>query len=212
MNNVFTDPSFVAKYEAWYEGRGQRADRLEKRLLARQLAGFAECKTIVEVGCGTGHFTRWMSEQGLEALGLDISLAMLHEAQNRNGAQYLLADAEVLPFNDRAFDLSALITTLEFVSNSQRVLSETMRVASHGLILGVLNRNSLLAIERRRSGKPPWNTARFFSPNELARLVINVAGRRLQSLTWRTTLWPRPVGGSLPLPWGGFIGMAAKLR
>ena len=31
----------------------------------------------LEVGCGTGHFTRWFGGQGLQATGLDLSLPML---------------------------------------------------------------------------------------------------------------------------------------
>jgi ubiquinone/menaquinone biosynthesis C-methylase UbiE len=78
--NPFANPTMVSGYEAWYETVGQRADCLEKVLLKQLLAGFPQAQTMLEIGCGTGHFTRWFSEQGLGAIGLDLSPAMLAEA------------------------------------------------------------------------------------------------------------------------------------
>jgi ubiquinone/menaquinone biosynthesis C-methylase UbiE len=211
-DNPFDNPTLVTHYEEWYTGRGRRADRLEKRLLENLLREFPAAETVLEIGCGTGHFTRWMSRQGLEAVGLDLSEAMLEEARHRNGLPYISGNAEELPFANRAFDLSVLITTLEFVSNPQRALSEAVRIAEQGVLLGVLNRRSLLGIRRLNSGKPPWNSAKFYTPHELTSMLAEAAGERLVSIRWQTTLWPFPVRGSLPLPWGGFIGLAAKLR
>lgn len=76
-NNPFADPARVARYENWYQTTGRRADRLEKALLRRLLVNFKSAHTILEVGCGTGHFTRWFNELGLYAVGLDVSPPML---------------------------------------------------------------------------------------------------------------------------------------
>jgi hypothetical protein len=56
--NPFVDPALVAGYETWYQTTGRRADRLEKELLAWLLARFPSAGTLLEVGCGSGHFTR----------------------------------------------------------------------------------------------------------------------------------------------------------
>lgn len=212
MSNPFNDEALVKEYEDWYEGRGRGADLLEKQLLANLLSDFPEAKTVLEVGCGTGHFTRWFAEQGLRVVGLDNSEAMLAEARKRNGVSYVAGDALALPFDDRSFDVVAFITTLEFVADPERALSEAARVARQGLLLGVLNSYSLLAVKRKISGKPPWNEAQFFSLGQLVRYVRNLTGARLGHIQWRTTLWPVLGLKSLPLPWGGFIGMAVQLR
>jgi ubiquinone/menaquinone biosynthesis C-methylase UbiE len=208
--NPFTNPTMVAGYEAWYETSGRRADRLEKALLKRLLAGFSRARTLLEVGCGTGHFTRWFGEQGLQVMGLDLSSPMLVEAVLLGSPPCVLGDALALPFLDGAFDLVALITTLEFVTDPIQALSEAIRVAQHGLILGVLNRQSLLAWRRKRSGEALWQMARFFAPAELVRLVQQAAAGKRVKILWRTTLWPG-WPGELPLPWGGFIGMAVSM-
>jgi SAM-dependent methyltransferase len=210
-SNPFDEPEVAARYESWYTGPGRRADFLEKRLLGRMLAGFPDARTAVEIGCGTGHFTRWLAAQKLVVTGLDNAPAMLAEARKLDGLNYLEGDALNLPFGDRAFDLSFLITTLEFVADPRRGLTEAVRVARQGLILGVLNRWSLLTLKYRRSGKLLWKSARFFGPWELARLVQAAAGRRFYDGHWRTTIWPIPWVTDLPLPFGGFIGLAARL-
>lgn len=210
LDNPFANPTVVAGYEAWYETTGLRADRLEKALLKRLLAGFSRARTLLEVGCGTGHFTRWFGEQGLQAMGLDLSLPMLAEAVHLGSLPCVQGDALAVPFPAGAFDLVALITTLEFVTDPVQVLVEATRVARHGLILGVLNRQSLLAWRRERSGEALWQMARFFTPAELVRRVQQAAvGKRLK-IVWRTTLWPG-WPGEFPLPWGGFIGMAVSM-
>jgi len=152
-----------------------------------------------------------MAGRGLDAVGVDISVPMLDEALRLGGPRYLAGDAASLPIRDRAFDLAALIATLEFVADPARALAQAVRVARRGLVVGALNRCSLLALRRRLSGKAMWQCARFFGPWALARMVRAAAGPRVRQVVWRTTLWPLPGVRHLPLPWGGFIGMAMHL-
>lgn len=210
--NPFDDPALANRYEAWYAGEGRKADVLEKALLGKLLDRFSGARSVLDVGCGTGHFTRWMAQRGLDAVGADISRSMLSEARRRGGVRYVSGDALSLPFPDRSYDLTALITALEFLPDPARALSEAVRVARQGIVLGVLNWWSLLALRRRLSRKTPWQSARFFGPGELAKLVGEAAGRRTQAVVWRTTLWPIPRVRDLSLPWGGFIGMVVQLK
>jgi len=173
---------------------------------------FPDARSVLEVGCGTGHFTRWMAERGLDALGVDISEPMLAEARRLGGPTYLRSDALSLPFADRTYDLTALITTLEFLPDPLRALAEAVRVARQGVLLGVLNRWSVLGLRYRLSGKALWRSARFFAPRELVDLARRAADRRVKTVLWRTTLWPIPGARDLPLHCGGFIGMAVILH
>lgn len=120
QSNPFADPATVASYETWYETIGQRADRLEKALLNKFVIGFLHAHTLLEVGGGSGHFTRWFSKLGLQAVGLDLSPAMLAEARRLGSPPCVQGEALALPFPDGAFDLAALITTLEFVAVRSR--------------------------------------------------------------------------------------------
>ena len=209
------DERVAAHYEAWYETpEGRRADALEKALLHRLLQSFARARSVLEVGCGTAHFTRWLSGEGLAAIGLDVSAAMLAQAQTLNGVQLVQGDAYRLPFADGAFDLTAFITTLEFLERPREALSEALRVARHGVLLGVLNRWSVLGLQRRLAGlfhQTVYDAAHFYSVGELKRLLCPVTDGK-GHIVWRTTLfprwWPCPQASLL---WGGFIGMALFL-
>ena len=210
------DEQVAHDYEQWYEhGFGRFAARQEETLLHHQLQGFSGATSLLEVGCGTGHFTRWFARQGLHVVGLDASPAMLAQARLRNGACYLLGDAHALPFEHGQFDLVALITTLEFVADPVQVLREAMRVARLGLLLGVLNRQSLLESLRRLRGQHPVGVlalAHRFRVAELTRWVQQAAGTRSARISWRTALFPgRFPPWAIQLPWGDYLGMAAHL-
>jgi len=202
----------AAHYEAWYETpQGRQADQQEKQLLQWLMGLFPGVRTVLEIGCGTGHFTRWLRDEGFQAVGLDISAAMLAQAQALDTPPLVRGDAHRLPFADGAVDLAVLITTLEFLARPQEALAEALRVARRGLVLGVLNLWSPLGLARRIAGlfRPSvYRAAHFYSVGELQRLVRSVAGPQAKVI-WRTTLFPwgiprRPSS----LPWGGFIGMA----
>jgi ubiquinone/menaquinone biosynthesis C-methylase UbiE len=208
------DEQVAAHYESWYETpEGSRADALEKTALGRLLERFPDAESVLEVGCGTGHFTRWMHDEGLTAVGLDLSPAMLEEAQALNAVPLVQSDARRLPFADDALDLAAFVTTLEFLPRPREALREALRVARRGVLLGVLNRWSPLGWQRRIEGlfRPTlYDAARFYGVGELSRRLRSIAGERAW-ITWHTTLfprwWPQTISS---LPWGGFIAMAVR--
>ena len=210
------DEQAAAAYESWYQtAEGARADAQEKAALRQLLDGFREAETVLEVGCGTAHFTRWLGDIGWTAVGLDLSAPMLREAQALNGVPLVWGDAFRLPFADDAFGVATLITTLEFLDRPRASLEEAARVARDGLLLGVLNRWSPLALQRRLSGlfRPTiYDDARFYSVGALKQL-LRAVGDDGARMAWRTTLYPSWCEGLLPrsgahLPWGGFIAIA----
>lgn len=210
------DELVAAHYEAWYgTPEGRRADWLEKGLLHWLLQAFPGATNLLEVGCGTGHFTRWLKEEGLRVAGLDRSAPMLAQARALDGVPLVRGDAHHLPFADGTFDVAMFVTTLEFLERPEEALRETLRVARRGLVLGVLNRWSLLGLIRRLVGlfRPTvYDAARFYGVGELKRLLWSVAGEGARIL-WRTTLFPRGCPWEqAALPWGGFIGMALIVK
>jgi len=211
-STVRFDETLARGYEDWYAAAGRRADALEKSHFGDLLGAFPEANTLLDAGCGTGHFTRWFASRGLRPTGLDLSPAMLAQAVRRGGGSYLRADAASLPFADGEFDLVTLVTTLEFVPEPARVLTEAVRVSRRGLILGVLNRWSFLALRRRLRGGKVWRQSHFFSTRELERLLREAAGDRLQGIRTRTALFPRGLECAARfLPLGGIIVAGVEL-
>jgi len=161
-------------YDSWYASRrGAMYDRLEKKLIANFLPADAEGKKLLEIGCGTGHWSTFFSKYGFEVTGLDISERMINAALQKGipNVSFHIADGHLLPFADDSFDLTAAIATLEFVRDTDAVLREMIRCTRKRgrILLGVLNGLSKVNRQRRRQDSPEnlYAAARLFSPVEL---------------------------------------------
>jgi SAM-dependent methyltransferase len=207
----------ASRYEAWYATpRGQRADAAEHALLTRLLGGFPKARSVLEVGCGTGHFTAWLAGQGWRVVGLDRAPAMLAEVRrHRPDIPVLLGDAHSLPLREGAVDLVVFVTTLEFLDDPPMALAEAARVARQGLVVVALNRWSLGGLSRRWGAQARHSLvsqARDTSVVSLWAMVKAAVGARLQGLQWVSTLFPNGLWRvQAPIPLGEVIGMAARM-
>jgi SAM-dependent methyltransferase len=207
----------ASHYEDWYTTpRGEHAEQAERALLEWLLRLFPGARSVLEVGCGTGHFTTWLTRQGLWVLGLDRAPAMLTELHRRAPAlPVIVSDAHRLPVGGRAVDLVMFVTTIEFLEEPDMALAEAVRVARRGLLLVVLNRWSQGGLSRRWGPQARGSLlgqARDFSLGSLRALVRKAAGGRLQEIHWTSTLFPDGLWRvRAPLPVGDVIGMAAVL-
>jgi SAM-dependent methyltransferase len=181
-------------------------------------------ESILDIGCGIGACLEAFVEMGLNATGIDASTYMLDHAlsKNRNRVDLYRGLAEDLPFDDNSFNHACLFTTLEFVDDAQKALSEACRVAKDRLFIGVLNRYAIKGVERRVRGmftESIYNHARFFSVWQLKRMIYDLVGH--VPITWRTVCQlPLPSGKfadsfEQPLlqrcPFGAFAGMSVTL-
>lgn len=207
----------VATYEEWYATRrGRRADRAERALLQWLLGGFPDAASVLEVGCGTGHFTHWLARKGVGVIGLDRSPALLAEMRRRYPEiPILLGDAHRLPLREGVVDLTTFVTTLEFLEDPATALSEAVRVARQGLIILALNRWSVGGLSRRwgsQAHHPLLGHARDYTLSSLKVMAKKVAGQRWRDARWSSTLFPDGFWSiSAPIPVGDVIGMAVRL-
>ncbi len=163
-------------YDAWYLNEpGRSAAILEKRLLL-QVWSPGTRQRVLEVGCGTGYFLQWFAEQGHMVTGLDSSRPMLAVAQRRLPPKIQLdhGHAEDLPYEENSFDTVTFITSLEFMKYPLQALLEACRVARSHVLLGVLNKYSLIALQRyweQLWHDTTYKQARFFSVFELKKMA-----------------------------------------
>jgi SAM-dependent methyltransferase len=192
------DP-FAAAYEEWFATRlGAFVDRRERELLLRLLC-LQPGERVLEVGSGTGHFTRVMARSGARCVGIDPSAEMLRVAAELAGANeaYVRGQGESLPFADRAFDALLCMTTLEFVHDVEATVREAARVTRPGgrLVIGVLNAGGSWAKARRQEGGL-WQEARFFRSPEIETLLSPYGAVRIEYAVHAppdADNWPRPL-------------------
>jgi ubiquinone/menaquinone biosynthesis C-methylase UbiE len=156
-------------YDDYYrEEFGRKIDAVEKRLVEKYLSRLGSGR-LLEVGCGTGHWTEYFTGRGFRILGLDISEKMLARARARSltGAGFLMGSAENLPFPDECFENIASMATLEFVDHQDRAFGEIRRVLKPGgfFIIGALNEGSPLG--RNKQDHEILKDADFFTRESL---------------------------------------------
>ena len=208
----------VKTYESWYTGKYKRADELEKTLLRKLLKTLGPVENLLEIGCGTAHFTRWFESWGLECYGLDLSDLMLKEAKKYwIGGRLLRGESSFLPFKRGSFDIIVFIACMEYMPNPVKVIYEATRVARKGIIIGLMNKWSLPTARRIiqvKMGKNPYyKNARFYSILDMKRMLKDTLGDKYVISLWTTTVFPKIFGDvqSGLIPFGAFLGIAVKL-
>ena len=209
---------FAESYDRWYDtAKGEMYDRLEKDTIKELLLN-VNGKKLLDVGSGTGHWSQFFSEEGFTVTGVDISPEMVKIASKKNvrNALFAITDAHNLPFENGTFDVSAAITSLEFVRNPAGVIHEMVRCTRQPngkLILGVLNCCASINRKRKIKGDKFYLNARFFSPSQLGNLLAPYGKPKIISTAFVPTmeglLFLAPllnkIGRLLHSPTGAFI-------
>ena len=167
------------RYDSWFTTPiGSFVKNYETALLLEMLDPREE-EMILDVGCGTGVFTRDILERGTRIVGLDISFPMLQQAVKKASEQPFAAiagDMTSLPFSDGSFDKVYSMTAIEFVPDAIKAVDELNRVARSGatIVLTTLNSLSPWAEQRKKKaehGHSLFQSMTFRSPDELLRMV-----------------------------------------
>ena len=185
------------EYDAWYETpRGRWIGTTEFALLARLLE-LRPGETLLDVGCGTGYFTRHFAGSGSGwVAGIDRDEAAVRYARKHGTANsaFVCGDAQRLPFPERSFDTVASVTALCFMEDERMALAEMLRVARRRIAVGLLNRRSLLYLAKgRRGGSGGYRGARWHSYANVRKLF---AGLPVGNLKLNSAVF-LPGGGEL---------------
>lgn len=119
---------------ASYDSVAELQRDVGSQLLQRLPADFVPARWL-DLGCGTGYFTRALAERfdASNGLALDIAEGMLNHARPLGGAQHFIAgDAERLPLQDSSCDLIFSSLAVQWCADFDSVLSEAFRVLKPG--------------------------------------------------------------------------------
>jgi ubiquinone/menaquinone biosynthesis C-methylase UbiE len=124
-----------------------------------------------------------------------------------------------LPFPDRAFDLCVSVTALCFIRDESRAMAEMLRVTRRRIAIGLLNRHSLLYLQKgRRGGRGAYRGAHWHTAAEAKALfsATDVADPRIATAVFLPSaggcarLAEKWLPGALPL--GAFLAIAGGVR
>ena len=127
------------------------------------------CKTIIEIGCGTGILAHELKKQGKDILGTDISDYALKKAQKK-GIKTLCCDLDSpLTLKDNTFDCAISCQILQHIFKPSALIKEMTRISKKYVIINIPNiaywkyRLRLLQGKFPFIGKPEQLPIRFFT-------------------------------------------------
>jgi 2-polyprenyl-3-methyl-5-hydroxy-6-metoxy-1,4-benzoquinol methylase len=206
-----------------YYGYGQRKACFKTNLWLRLLGGlvkglvkddivhgariipYVKNGTHLDIGCGSGGFVHWMSENGWASTGLELNSSAVEIACQMK-LKVKQSEIENAGFADEQFDLITAWEVLEHVSDLKRFLQEVRRTLKLGgkFAGSVPNIASMEAAIFGREWQPleiPYHLYHF-SPESL-KFVFNQSGFRLEKIeylkiihSWDASLgkkWPRGI-------------------
>jgi ubiquinone/menaquinone biosynthesis C-methylase UbiE len=112
-------------------------DRMQEESWRR---GLSRCRlidhaSVLDIGCGTGRWSRRYLQLGHRPVGLDATQGMLRLATATGLAcPLIVAHAQRLPFRDSSFELASAVTVVQHIPSSDQrdVLKEMVRVLRPG--------------------------------------------------------------------------------
>lgn len=96
-------------------------------------AGVGKGTRVLDVGCGAGLFCVLAAERGARVTGIDATAEFIAIARERvPQGDFQTGDMEVLPYEDRTFDVVTGFNSFQFAANPVNALKEARRVAKPG--------------------------------------------------------------------------------
>ncbi|PUA28603.1 MAG: malonyl-[acyl-carrier protein] O-methyltransferase BioC [Cellvibrio sp. 79] len=138
--------------------------------------------TVIDLGSGTGFFTRQLANRfdGAAIIGLDIAEGMLHFSQQQTHThqiKWLCADAELLPLADHSVDLIFSSLAIQWCSNLLQLLRELARVLKPGgqLVVATLGPNTLHELKSAWQQADNYVHVNQFQPQDSLRFAAIAA-------------------------------------
>lgn len=128
------DPSFFERLKKaeerhfWF--------RIRRKWIFDKLRKFiAPPAKVLEIGCGTGNVSSFLSRKGYEATGCEYYYKAIKRVWP--GFRIVQGDANSLPFEDNSFDIVGLFDVIEHFQDDIKPMREAVRVCRKGGIVAI---------------------------------------------------------------------------
>jgi len=105
------------------------------------------CRSILEIGVGTGRVAAPLKKRGVDVVGVDLSRRMMERARAKGLANLVLGDGLMTPFRGGSFDAVILAHVLHIIRTPKDLIMEGARVG----------RTGVFALVRKREGTRGWS-------------------------------------------------------
>jgi ubiquinone/menaquinone biosynthesis C-methylase UbiE len=155
--------------------------RLRREVLA--MVGPVAGQRILDVGCGTGHFSHRLARKNFVG-GIDLSFDILAFARNK-GLSGVQAAAEALPFGPESVDIVFANSVIQLIPDGEAFVRELFRVVKPGgrVIISTINSGNAAIGILRFVERKKYRNFRLYPFRELAALV-KASGGDVRSISF----------------------------
>jgi len=133
----------------WDEKQSEDGDLWHRTLIdptVLRVLGDTSKKSVLDLGCGNGYFSRKLARSGAHVTGVDSSRSIIeicreHEKRDPLGIAYHVADASDLnTLHDSSFDIILANMTLDDIRDAEGAIKECARVLrERGILVGSIS-------------------------------------------------------------------------
>jgi ubiquinone/menaquinone biosynthesis C-methylase UbiE len=132
--------------------------------------------SVIEVGCGEGYGTSYLSYNVQHIVGLDINEEMIQHASMKYSSEkcsFKVYDGLNIPYDDNTFDMVVSFQVIEHIRDEINYLTEIRRILKRDGTCVLTTPNGTYRI---KPGKNPWNRfhIREYYPDELEAILKTV--------------------------------------
>ncbi len=154
-----------------YDKHAELQREVGRRLLAHLEFTKINPENILDIGCGTGFFTRLLAGKYKKAHihATDISESMVCHTKAQHPKRlpwqrkyhHSVGDAIALPFKDASFDLVTSNLTIQWVPEAQAMMKEMRRVLKPGglMLFSTFGRRTLVELKQTLAHVSPEHTS-----------------------------------------------------
>ena len=189
FQNVYDDDERATAYaDLEFPGTYYLAFRDIPSLIDKHVSG----TDALDFGCGAGRSTRFLRDLGFNAIGADISAAMLREASLRDpqGIYLLVQNDDIGALGDRAFDLILAAFTFDNIPVRERRIDLFRQLSQHlrpnGRIINLVSSEQIYLNEWLSFSTKDFPENRTAESGDLVRItMLDVPDRRpIEDIVW----------------------------